>query len=122
MPITKYWVMGRFLTRLFALMGISITTVACYGTPYDEYHEEWGTSGRVVDDKGNAISGIQLSLGGDNDLSDDDGRFSLRATGGELLIQDIDGESNGGEFAARRIILSESDHYLGDIKLERLDD
>lgn len=103
-------------------MGISITTVACYGTPYDEYHEEWGTSGRVVDDGGNAISGIQLTLNGDSDLSDEDGRFSLSTAGGELFIQDIDGESNGGKYAARRIILSEIDHHLGDIELERLDD
>lgn len=42
-------ILGRVLTRLFALFGITLTCVACYGTPYEEYRFDFEASGRVVD-------------------------------------------------------------------------
>ena len=55
--------LGKILTRLFALFGMTLTCVACYGTPYEEYHPEYIISGRVVDTEGNAIKGIRVNNG-----------------------------------------------------------
>ena len=44
---------------------MTLTCVACYGTPYEEYHPEYIISGRVVDPEGNAIKGIRVNNGGE---------------------------------------------------------
>lgn len=62
---------GKLLTRLFALFGMTLTCVACYGTMYDEYHPEFAASGRVVDDENNPIENIEVSLGSKTAYSKD---------------------------------------------------
>ena len=49
----------RLLTRLFALFGMTLTCVACYGVEYQEYDPSFAASGRVVDEEGNPIQGIR---------------------------------------------------------------
>ena len=111
--------MGRFLTRLLALFGISITTVACYGTPYDEYNPDFGTSGRVVDDGGNGIIGIEVTAGDEVSTSGTNGRFFITNDERVITFRDVDGEQNGGEFVERTITLHEGVHDVGVVVLHR---
>lgn len=98
---------GKILTRLFALFGMTLTCVACYGTPYDEYHPEWSVSGRVVDISDGPIEGIKVSSRGHFTTSESDGRFWLHGNGNEIYFEDVDGEANGGEFESHMIDLNE---------------
>lgn len=111
--------MGRFLTRLLALFGISITTVACYGTPYEEYNPEFGTSGRVVDDYGNGIIGIEVTAGDEVSTSGTNGRFFLSNAERVIAFRDVDGQQNGGEFEERTITLREGVHDVGVVVMYR---
>lgn len=116
--------LGKILTRLFALFGFSLTCVACYGTMYDEYNPRFLASGRVVDSEGEPIQGIEVSSG-QRTTTDREGRFRLGASYAYLQIEDVDGVENGGEFEAREIALEDSYSYgnyvtdLGDIELKR---
>lgn len=97
---------GKFLTRLFALFGMSLTCVACYGTMYDEYRTYFSATGRVVDEAGNPIEGIKATMSGEHCLTDEDGRFFVEGYNhGMLHIRDIDGEENGGEYEDKDIDL-----------------
>ena len=115
---------GRILTRLFALFGMTLTCVACYGTPYDEYHPEWSVSGRVVDISDEPIEGIKVSSRGHFTTSESDGRFWLHGNGNEIYFEDVDGMANDGEFEGLEINI---DHYpdhqsnidIGDVTLSR---
>lgn len=112
--------LGRFITRLFALFGISLTTVACYGTPYEEYHGEWGVNGRVVDAEGTAIEGIEVSRADAKCITDAEGYFYVGGVGSELMLRDTDGEMNGGKFLTRRIILLDGEACnMGDVVMQR---
>jgi hypothetical protein len=110
---------GKLLTRLFALFGMTLTCVACYGTMYDEYHPEFAASGRVVDDENNPIENIEVSLGSKTAYSNADGRFYVRGVQNELVFTDADGEANGGEFLEHRMPLESGTQDVGDVKLER---
>ena len=55
---------GKLLTRLFALFGMTLTCVACYGVEYTEFHPEFGATGRVVDEQEQPIKGIKARCGG----------------------------------------------------------
>ena len=112
---------GKLLTRLFALFGMTLTCVACYGVEYSEFHPEFGATGRVVDEQEQPIKGIKARCGGVETETDEDGRFYVRNTTPYIVLTDVDGEANGGDFQEKYITL-ESDNSnidLGNIKLER---
>lgn len=111
---------GRVLTKLFALFGMTLTCVACYGTPYDEYRPYFSATGRVVDEAGEPIPGIKTSLGTQHALTAEDGHFYVEALDySNLIITDIDGDENGGEFQRQEILLKyQGENNVGDIVLE----
>ena len=76
---------GKVLTRLFALFGMTLTCVACYGVPDAEYMPEWAASGRVVDPEGEPIEGIKVSMDGDVCLSNHNGRFYVEGNDDYML-------------------------------------
>lgn len=115
---------GKVLTRLFALFGMTLTCVACYGVPDAEYMPEWAASGRVVDPEGEPIEGIKVSMDGDVCLSNPNGRFYVEGNDPYLSFEDVDGKENGGEFKRREIFLYDSNGTyagsdLGEVQLER---
>ncbi len=116
--------LGKILTRLFALFGFSLTCVACYGTMYDEYNPRFLVSGRVVDSDGEPIKGIEVSSD-QWTMTDREGRFRLGASYATIRIEDVDGVENGGEFEARQLTIQDKYSYgnyvtdLGDIELKR---
>ena len=119
-------ILGRVLTRLFALFGITLTCVACYGTPYEEYRFDFAASGRVVDGEGNPIKGIEVSTMNETTLTSDDGRFYVegwRLDSEVVKFEDIDGEANGGEFKTQDIYIDWRENYadLGDVELDKKD-
>lgn len=112
---------GKILFRLFALFGMTLTCVACYGTEYDEFHPEYGASGRVVDPEGNPIEGIQVTMADKCCYSNPNGRFYVGAEYPVLIIRDVDGEKNGGEFSEKIIELQHGgNHDVGDVELQRI--
>ena len=113
---------GRLLTRLFALFGMTLTCVACYGVEYTEFNPEFGAAGRVVDDGGTPIEGIEVNtIGSTKTYTSADGRFYVHGEIPHIEFRDIDGEANGGEFEDAYIILGENktNIELGDIMLKR---
>lgn len=111
---------GKILTRLFALFGMSLTCVACYGTPYDEYHPDYIATGRVVDPDGNTIENIRVVMDS-SDRTDENGVFELKGTSRTLTFIDDDGEANGGEFEMLDIRIENNyeNVNLGDVELKR---
>ena len=116
--------LGKILTRLFALFGFSLTCVACYGTMYDEYNPQYLVSGRVVDSDGTPIKDLEVSSN-QSATTDSEGRFRLGASYATIRIEDVDGVENGGEFESREIKIQDKYSYgnyitdLGDIELKR---
>ena len=112
---------GKLLVRLFALFGMTLTCVACYGVEYTEYNPEFGASGRVVDEQNNPIEGIEASSGGYVTYTDANGNFYIRSTRPALTLTDVDGEANGGEFLTEQLTFGSNDSNidLGDITLKR---
>jgi hypothetical protein len=113
---------GKLLTRLFALFGMTLTCVACYGVEYSEFNPEFGATGRVVDEAGQPIQGIDVEPeGGNKCLTDVNGHFYVHGTMPMMWLRDVDGEANGGEFEDMEIMLGEtgSGIELGDIKMKR---
>lgn len=116
--------LGKILTRLFALFGFSLTCVACYGTMYDEYNPRYLVSGRVVDSDGKPIKDLEVSSN-QRATTDNEGRFRLGASYTTIRIEDVDGVENGGEFEPREIKIQDKYSYgnyitdLGDIELKR---
>lgn len=111
---------GKLLTRLFALFGITLTCVACYGVEYAEFNPNFGASGRVVDSEERPIEGIKAQSGDHVTYTDANGRFHVYSTTPHVILTDVDGEANGGEFSGVEVVLgsSGSDVELGDIILE----
>ena len=110
---------GKILTRLFALFGMTLTCVACYGVPEAEYQPAWSANGRVVDPEGKAIKGIKVVLGDIKTYSGEDGRFYAMGETPYLKFEDVDGEANGGEFESHMIDLSGRDGEIGNVTLNR---
>jgi len=114
---------GKILTRLFALFGMTLTCVACYGVPEAEYNPEWSASGRVVDPEGEPIKGIKVHMSGSQDYTDANGHFYVQGYDTGVVFTDVDGVENGGEFVSRSIDLYTDGEYLGDelgdVTLER---
>ena len=109
--------LGKILTRLFALFGMSLTCVACYGTPYMGYDPDFVVSGRVVDPEGEPINGISVEMNVAT-RTDADGVFFLQGDVPVITFNDTDGKANGGEFESLTINLTNAGD-LGDITLER---
>ena len=112
---------GKLLTRLFALFGMSLTCVACYGVEYTEFKSDFGATGRVVDDAGVPIEGIKARCGSVETETDANGRFYVRDIVPYVVLTDVDGEANGGEFEEKLISLDSASTNidLGDIELTR---
>ena len=111
---------GRFLTRIFALFGMTLTCVACYGTEYVEFEPDLSASGRVVDTQDNPIEGIAVSMGGEPCYTNPNGRFYVTGSNSTIAIIDIDGEENGGQFEAQYISMRKSHTDLGNVVLKRV--
>ena len=118
--------LGKILTRLFALFGMTLTCVACYA-PYEaEFNANFQASGRVVDPEGEPIEGIHVTT----DISwcdtNKSGEFRVVGRLAEIHFTDDDGELNGGEFQPHQIELPTDQSWaeeeikvieLGDIEL-----
>ena len=129
--------LGKLLTRLFALFGITLTCVACYA-PYDsEFRPDFKATGRVVDAEGEPIYNILVNTDISCDVTDSLGMFHVAGKAPEVHFYDDDGEENGGLFNDHHIDLyidntddtdqTDQDSYikvldLGDIELTRIDE
>lgn len=112
----KYWYKA-VLTTLLALLGYGCSSdepefFPMYGTPSIDFRFD----GQVTDETGTPIQGIKTSVkivipladgrkdvyGQDSVLTDVSGRYQLKHIGmgyeTKLIVEDIDGEANGGEF------------------------
>ena len=124
-----------FFAMLLALVGIGTTScwpVCMYGTP----SAEWSVKGKVIDDAGRPVPGLQVALGNrvDNEpgviydqnywpldtlTTGPDGVYQVNSSGFPLSklqvdVKDIDGEANGGEFADAAVIISDFKFEGGD--------
>lgn len=106
------------LSTLLTLLGFGCSTsedptyVQEYGVPITEYQ----IKGQVTDEAGTPVQGIKTSLkeiflsadekldfwGIDSIQTDASGRYQLNSYGSnkykKLIVEDVDGEANGGEF------------------------
>ena len=118
--------LGKILTRLFALFGMTLTCVACYA-PYDaEFNPNFEASGRVVDPEGEPINGIHVSTDLQGGFTNESGEFRIIGRLNHISLTDDDGELNGGEFQLHEIELPTDQSWaeeeikvieLGDIEL-----
>ena len=121
--------LGKILTRLFALFGMSLTCVACYACPDTEFNANFQASGRVIDPEGEAIEGIHVSTDLVGSYTNKSGEFRVVGRLAEIHFMDDDGELNGGEFQLHSIQLPTDQTWaeeeikvieLGDIELNRV--
>lgn len=112
---------NALLTTLLSLLGYGCesNSMDMYGTPVVEYgvpHADYIVKGVVTDEAGAPVEGIKTSLkhfwmgqdtiyvdGVDSFQTDDTGYYQLQYEGMrnsamKLIVEDIDGEANGGEF------------------------
>lgn len=117
---------GGFFALLLALVGISMTGCVCmYGSPT----ADWAVKGKVIDENGQPVPGLQVALGNrmDNEpgvIYDEnywpldtlqtgpDGVYQVVSSGFPLSklqidVKDIDGEANGGEFYDATLVISD---------------
>ena len=116
------------LTALLSVLGYACSSsdeddwggLCMYGTPHADYQ----FSGTVTDESGSPVKGIKVSAknvyrrydstvvetyGVDSTLTDSKGKYAVEAEGylGEqilkLIVEDIDGELNGGAFKSDTI-------------------
>lgn len=114
--ITRWY--NTVLTALLSMLGYgcSLDEPEMYGTPleYGVPRINFIVKGVVTDEAGNPIQGIQTKFVGDlNDAdptkTDANGNYQILATtypslnGCKLIVNDIDGEANGGEFLSDTI-------------------
>ncbi len=121
--------LGKILTRLFALFGMTLTCVACYA-PYDaEFNPNFEASGRVVDPEGEPIEGIHASTDLQGCYTNELGEFRIIGRLNHISFTDDDGELNDGEFQPHQIELPTDQSWveeeikvieLGDIELNRV--
>ncbi len=106
------------LTALLSMLGYgcSLDEPEMYGTPleYGVPHINYILRGVVTDGAGNPIQGIETKFygdlnGGDPTKTDTNGNYQIQAMtypglkGCKLIVNDIDGEANGGEFLSDTI-------------------
>ena len=90
-------------------------TIVEYGCPYADYV----VKGSVTDEVGNPIQGIKITAPNGSDLdsqfnqivqTDAKGNFTLKEfssmRGHDMIVEDIDGEANGGEFLSDTIFVN----------------
>lgn len=121
--------LGKILTRLFALFGMSLTCVACYA-PYEaEFNPNFQASGRVVDPEGEPIENIHVSTDLCGTFTNKSGEFRVVGQRSVVDLSDDDGELYGGEFQSHTIILPTDESWvedeikvldLGDVVLKRV--
>lgn len=121
--------LGKILTRLFALFGMTLTCVACYA-PYDaEFNPNFEASGRVVDPEGEPIEGIHVHTDLYGSYTNESGEFCVEGRLNHISFTDDDGVLNGGEFQPHQIELPTDQSWaeeeikvieLGDIELNRV--
>lgn len=123
--------LGKILTRLFALFGMTLTCVACYAPYGAEFNPNFEASGRVVDPEGEAIEGIHVSTDLYGSYTNESGEFRVEGRLSMVFLSDDDGELNGGEFQSETIELPTDQTWaedeikvidLGDIELTRIDE
>ena len=109
---------NAILTALLTILGYGCSTksgeepISEYGCPYADYV----VNGSVKDEAGNPIQGIKITAPNGSDLTsqyaqivqtDAQGNFTLNEfsslRGHEIIVEDIDGEANGGEFLSDTI-------------------
>jgi len=105
------------LTALLGLLGFESCESESqleYGVPQADYI----VKGVVTDDAGNPIQGIKTKFvhdhyyGEKTAITDDSGNYEIQATSYpdlyncQLIVEDIDGEANGGEFLSDTLDLS----------------
>lgn len=121
--------LGKILTRLFALFGMTLTCVACYA-PYDaEFNPNFEASGRVVDPEGEPIEGIHVSTDLQGSFTNKSGEFRVEGRLADIYFSDDDGELNGGEFQPHQMEIPTDQSWaeeeikvieLGDIEFNRV--
>ena len=108
------------LTALLTMLGYGCSStdenrdvdVEEYGCPYADYVVQ----GSVTDEAGNPIQGIKITAPNGSNLdsqfnqivqTDAKGNFTLKEfssmRGNDMIVEDIDGEANGGEFLSDTI-------------------
>lgn len=110
---------GRLLTRIFALFGMTLTCVACYGVEPADYNPEFAASGRVCDKDGNPIKAIKVNITSGGSYTDDNGVFYVQGTIGSITFTDVDGMENGGEFKSHTQFLQNGYSDIGIVTLYR---
>lgn len=110
---------GKILTRLFAMFGMTLTCVACYGSIYTEYNNTFSARGVVQDSEGNPIEGIRVSMAADESYTDSNGRFYVQDIIRNVTFEDVDGPANGGEFIMTTRLIEEQDEDFGIVTLYR---
>lgn len=122
---------GRILTKFFALFGITLTAVACYGVPYEDFEpkpnvpeDTYLSHGKVVDSSHKPIQGIRVTIGADECITDSRGWFDVGDEGDNVIVfSDIDGTENGGEFREHTIRLLDTGYtYFDEVVLYRVDE
>ena len=103
--------LAKFLLWLIGT-AIPVFIAACYGAPY-----YWNTkSGQVIDsDSKEGIGGIQVTCidsygnAGDVSYSYEDGAFTVSygQPCDHLLLEDVDGPDNGGQYVRRSVPFDE---------------
>ena len=121
--------LGKILTRLFALFGMTLTCVACYA-PYEaEFNPNFQASGRVVDPEGEPIENIHVSTDLCGTFTNNSGEFRVVGRINNVAFSDDDGELNGGEFQPHTLELDTVQSWaedeikvldLGDVELKRV--
>ena len=108
---------GTVLSVLLTVLGFSCCSKDEYRCEYGSPNADYFIEGTVTDEEGNLINGILVSAESYDDYDDGrhwynhaskktnyTGEYSLSFRGyisnhTKLVIQDVDGEDNGGEFA-----------------------
>ena len=130
--------MKRFLYFLIAALGFG--SVSCEesgfrGGNLDAYgvlHVDFHITTRVVDQEGNPINGIEVSMGSTAEdftpigQTDENGLYTLTLkeypTREVMRFTDIDGEANGGEFMDKSVnvkkVIQENDSVDGVISID----
>ena len=121
MKVRFYRWYNAVLTALLSMLGYgcSLDEPDEYGTPVPEYgapHADYILKGTVTDEAGPPVQGIKTSLkevykdetgnyafGMDSIQTNESGNYQLKYSGmpydrTKLIVEDIDGEANGGEF------------------------
>lgn len=121
--------LGKILTRLFALFGMSLTCVACYAPYGAEFDPNFQASGRVVDPEGEPIENIHVSTDISWCNTNKSGEFRVVGRINNVAFSDDDGELNGGEFESYVHTIPTDQSWaedevkildLGDIELSRI--